>query len=87
MLVKHLEYVNCNLKAETLAGMDPSSLTELALQHELTLVLQHLRSDRAFQGGKQPYNVIPPFPLNLKVCTLHCWPLHFLILQFVLEAC
>lgn len=51
VLVKHLEYVKCNLKAEILAGLGPSSFTELALQHWLMLVLHHLNSDRAFQGG------------------------------------
>lgn len=87
VLVKHLEYVKCNLKAEILAGLGPSGLTELALQHWLMLVLHHLHSDRAFRGGKQPYNVILPFPLNLEVCMLCCWTLHFLVLQFILEAC
>lgn len=82
VLAKHLEHVKCNLKAETLSGLGTSSLKELALQHWLTLVLQHSCSDRAFRGGKQPFNVILPFPPNLKVYTL-C----FLILQFVLEAC
>lgn len=70
VLVKHLEYVKCNLKAETLAGLDPSTTPELSLQHPLMLVLQHLHSDRAFWGRKQPYNAISPFPMNLSLHAL-----------------
>lgn len=54
-----------------------------------TLVNVGLTSSEFRQGfprWKQPYNVIPPFPLNLEVCMLRCSTLHFLVLQLVLEA-